>query len=267
MASRLLPLRTRTKAEVAQALRERIDELEARLDHERLYPLEWVNRRVRDRLGNAVQAGPFAGLQFPDWGLTSVDGYSPKVIGCYERELHAAVEDAIAAAPPVVVNVGSAEGYYAVGLARRLPTARVIAYDTDADRIERLGTIAELNGVRVEARANAADHASLREDLVPGALLVVDCDGPEADLLAPAEIPVLADCRLIVEVHDLIVPGTSERLRTAFEPTHSIERIRTEQRWAKDYPELGDLPYVTKELAINEFRAGPMEFFVMTPHG
>jgi hypothetical protein len=239
--------------------------LEARLDHERLHPLEWVNRRVRDRLGSAVRTGPFAGLTFPDWGLTGVDGFSPKIVGCYEQELHDAVTAAIAAVPPVVVNVGSAEGYYAVGLARELPQSTVIAYDTDAGRIDRLRAIADYNDAVVDARPHAATHASLRDDLVPGSLLVVDCDGPEGELLEPAAVPVLTQCRVIVEVHDLLVPGVSARLIAAFSPTHTIESIASSPRWIDDYPELGDLPYVTKQLAISEFRSGPMGFLVMVP--
>jgi hypothetical protein len=54
-------------------LRERIAELEARLDHERLYPVEWANRRIRDRLGDEIQAGPFRGMRYPDWAMTRVD--------------------------------------------------------------------------------------------------------------------------------------------------------------------------------------------------
>ncbi len=236
------------------ALHERVAELEQRLDHERLYPMEWVNRRVRDRLGNEVTAGPFAGMRFPDWGLTGIDAFSPRVIGSYEEELHDAVEVAIATQPPVVVNVGSAEGYYAVGLARRLPQATVHAYDTNPLRIERLLEIAELNGVTVEGHAAPATHDSLAGELVPGSLVVCDCDGPEDELLDPVAVPVLRECTLIIEAHDLLKPGITPRLMAAFESSHEIERIDTRPRFTNDYPQLGDLPLVTRQMAISEYR-------------
>jgi hypothetical protein len=62
----LAPLERRICADRAA----RIEALEARLDHERLFPAEWANRRVRDRFGDQVQAGPFKGLEYPDWGIT-----------------------------------------------------------------------------------------------------------------------------------------------------------------------------------------------------
>src|SRR5919198_4691601 len=79
--------------------------------------------------GLTVSGGPLAGLTYPDTEPLSV---APKLLGVYESELHAAIEDAIRADPAVIVNVGAADGYYAVGLARRCRQARVIAYEADA---------------------------------------------------------------------------------------------------------------------------------------
>lgn len=247
-------------------LQDRLDQLEQRLDHERRFPLEWVNRRVRDRLGNAVTAGPFAGLRYPDWGLTGVDLYAPKVLGAYEHELHDAVEAAIARTPPVVVNIGAAEGYYAVGLALRLPGSRVLAFDTAAPKLEQLAEIATLNGVRVETRAQECDHAALTELLVPGALVVCDCDGCEADLLDPERVPALRGASVIVETHDYLRPGTTDQLVAAFGPSHAIERVPAQPRYVGDFPQLeADIPLVTRQLAISEFREAPMGWLVVHP--
>jgi hypothetical protein len=53
----------------------------------------------------------------------------PKLLGCYEQELHPALNRAIDTDYGVILNIGCAEGYYPVGLARVLPTAHVIAFD------------------------------------------------------------------------------------------------------------------------------------------
>lgn len=65
-------------------LEARVAELEERLDHERLFPVEWANRWVRHRFGDSVQSGPFEGLTYPDWALAGVDSFSPKVLGSFE---------------------------------------------------------------------------------------------------------------------------------------------------------------------------------------
>ena len=91
--------------------------------------------RVTERFvawhGLTVSGGPFAGLTYPDREPISL---VPKLLGIYERELHGAVEAAVLGQPEVIVNVGAADGYYAVGLARRCPSATVHAFEADPDR-------------------------------------------------------------------------------------------------------------------------------------
>jgi hypothetical protein len=259
-----LPRWMRTR--VCSTDRKRIVELERRLDHERLFPVEWANRRVRDRFGGRVIAGPFAGLTYPDWGIVHVDLFAPKLLGCFELELHEALEDAIAAAPDLVVNIGAAEGYYAVGLAKRLPKAHVVAFEAQGRHHAFLTAIAERNDVRerIELR-HACDADALRDVLAPGALVICDCDGCELDLLDPETVPGLRSCWLIVEAHDLLIDGVTPTLRERFQPTHAIDELPTRPRYVDDFPQLGDIPLVTRQLAISEFRGAPMGWLVMRP--
>src|SRR5207253_2384293 len=77
--------------------------------------------------GLVVENGPFAGMKYLD--RVEHGDLPPKLIGCYEAELHEVIL-CIAGRPyQRVVNVGCGEGYYAVGLARLLPAARVYAFD------------------------------------------------------------------------------------------------------------------------------------------
>ena len=71
----------------------------------------------------------------------------PKLVGSYEAELHGVIEQIVATDYQVVVDVGCAEGYYANGLARRLPSARVYAFDTDPEARHLCEAMAALNGV------------------------------------------------------------------------------------------------------------------------
>src|SRR5690348_12219164 len=119
--------------------------------------------------GLTVTGGPFAGLTYPDAEPLSL---VPKLLGVYESELHAAVEEAIRARPEVIVNVGAADGYYAVGLKRRCPGATVIAYEADAGQADLCRRVAAANQVDLEVRGAAG-----RGDLGPASLIVMDCEG------------------------------------------------------------------------------------------
>jgi hypothetical protein len=206
-------------------------------------------------------------MRYPDWGLTDVDLFAPKLLGIFERELYEAVERLIALAPRTIVNIGAADGWFAVGLARRLPDCQVAAFDINEERMRQLRQIADLNGVadRVRVEARECLHRDLQELLDDRAAVVCDCDGCEGSLLDPELAPSLRQVPLIVESHDLLVEGTTERLMAAFQATHEIESVSTEPRFIDDFPQLDFMPWVTRQLAIAEFRGAPMKWLVMHP--
>ncbi len=248
-------------------LEARVAELEQQLDHERLFPAHWANRRIRDAFGDVVRSGPFTGLCYPDWAMTTIDVYSNKVLGSYELELHDALEQLIAAQPSTVINLGLADGYYAIGLALRLPQASVIGYEIEEWRVAQLRPIAEHNGVDIEVHIQAATPADLQAMTGPDTLIICDIEGGEADLLDPVAAPALRSASILVETHDHRVPGVSDRLRAAFAPTHDIVQIDARPRYAEDFPETDFLPLVTRHLAVVELRGGPQSWLVLTPRG
>src|SRR2546421_3493323 len=101
-------------------------------------------RAIHDSLGRPqeILAGPFKGMRYLD-----AAGHLPKVLGAFENELNGAIEQLCALGPDVILNIGSAEGFYAVGLARRLPQTKVIAYDIAKLPRYRLAKLARLNNL------------------------------------------------------------------------------------------------------------------------
>jgi hypothetical protein len=250
----------------ADALESRIRELEERLDHERLYPVEWVNRRVRDSIGDVVRSGPFAGLEYPDWAMTEVDLYSPKVLGTYEREIHTALDVLLEAEPRQVVNIGAAEGYFAIGIARRVPEAVVHAFELDERLRSQLATIAEHNGVADRIRIHGeCDLAALEPLAGPDTLIVSDCEGGELTLLDPVRIPALAQTAMLVETHDLLVEGATQVVADRFAPSHLVGRADSVPRFVDDVPGIDFMPLVSQQLAISEFRRGPQSWLTLRP--
>jgi hypothetical protein len=92
-----------------------------------------------------------------------------------------------------------------------------------------------------------------------------DCDGAELELLDPDAVPELRRTTILVEAHDLLRPGISDGISARYEPSHTIERVPTRQRFVDDYPQLDFMPLVTQQLAISEFRGAPMEWLVLRP--
>ena len=197
----------------------------------------------------------------------------PFQVGSYEGELHPVVEQIVAAAPRVVVNVGAAEGYYAVGLARRLPDLQVIAFEAEPAIASAGNRLAALNGVedRIESRGECtpAELASLERRLEGSTVCVVmDCEGCEGALADPAHAEWLARASLLVELHTSIDGEIEAELTERLAPTHETAAIRARPPWASQWTELmklRGLRQIDRELLVAEFRHGGQDWLWATP--
>lgn len=220
---------------------------------------------VFEHTGGFVVSGPFENMKLPDqpsWGDGDV---VPKSLGCYEAELHDAVEAAIARSPDVVINVGCAEGYYAVGLARRLPRAIVHAFDIDASAQAVCGAAARDNGVgrRVVVGGECTPEALC--DLAAAAerpLIVMDCEGAEMALLPEAAMPRLAHADILIECHDFIDRTITPTLTARLAATHAVELVLEGARNPAMFEFLQPLSTLDRWLAVCEYRPETMHWLV-----
>ena len=187
-----------------------------------------INHRAIATLGMTddayVMGGPFRGMRYLRESTGSVVG--PKLAGLYESEIAGWIEQAARHGYARAIDVGSAEGYYAVGLAYADPAADVHAFDLDQSSRSKVAELARLNGVGSRVQVGClCDHATLRALLaLPGrSLLIVDIEGAEGDLLDPVAVPELRYADIIVELHEHARPGVSWRLLNRFVYSHRVD--------------------------------------------
>lgn len=219
------------------------------------------------RNGLEVSRGPFAGLRYLDGLERSSGDLVAKLAGTYERELHGVVSQWVAAAYPHVIDVGCAEGYYAVGFAHAMPGTTVHAFDIDASARAQCASLAELNGVatRVDVRGACAP-ASLDAFPAEGVALLADCEGYERVLLDPAIAPRLIGWPVLVELHEFIDGSITSEIRGRFEATHEVEIIEGEDR--EQDAALAELAFMSaseRAAVLGEHRPGPMRWAHMRP--
>lgn len=222
-------------------------------------------RRLRGP-SDTLMLGPFAGMRYLNFAVGSQ--LLPKFAGTYECELHEILARIVRLSPRVVVDIGSAEGYYAVGLALRIPQAHVFAFDLD-----RLGNalcriLARRNGVNDRVEIGVQCTSRTLEHLLaspPGTLIICDVEGAEDEILCPASTPSLQKASVLVEVHNDHRPGVSDRLNTRFQGTHHIEVIQQARRDPSMVP--AKLAFTEAEAGrvMDEDRKGTQQWFWMTP--
>lgn len=225
---------------------------------------------VRSRTQSTVWSGPFRGMRYIDYSFCSA--LMPKLIGTYEKELHPAVDELIAWRPDVVIDIGAAEGYYAVGLARRLPGSKVIAFEADEGARAQLLQLADLNNVTnlrllgLAARGSLTDVVSEEASRVA---VICDCEGAEIDLLSPNELVWQRNAFIICELHDFLRPGTEEALVARFQATHRVSLLAAVPRTSSEFPFHNPIsrlfPDRWVQMALGESRPAPMKWLLAIP--
>jgi len=210
------------------------------------------------RHGATVLAGPSAGLTYRPEDLAWVDAPVAKLVGAYEADLHPIVEAAVRRSPPLFVDIGSADGYYAVGLALASANITVYAYDISRSARRLCADNARRNGVshRVHVAAACTETQLRRLGALRDAFVLCDIEGAEDDLFAGEVLELLARSEILIEVHEEIRPGVLARLIERFTATHHATQVHETARDARGYPPLAELTGDERELALLEARQG-----------
>lgn len=210
-------------------------------------------------VGTRVLQGPFRGLILSP--MTHREHIGPYLLGTYEHELHPWWDDILLSAFDQVIDVGAKFGYYAVGLAQRLPSAQVVAFDTDWWARRALREMATANGVSNLVVSSWCDHRWLLDNLRPHALILSDCEGYEADLLCGENTAALSTATLVVELHEALVPGVTARVVESFSRSHQISGVESEP--AVVPPETSVTSLNEEELARAASEARPQQEWIL----
>jgi hypothetical protein len=181
-------------------------ELETR--YARHHAIGWLRRegmldlalKVAEHFDYTVQAGPFRGLRYTRSAVLT-HHTTPNLLGTYERQLYPFLNEA-AARCDLIIDIGAAEGYYAVGLAR-LTGKRVVAFDVNGSERQMIKEIAALNQVSHLVQISTWCSSAKLLDLVRGrrALVFCDIEGGEFSLFTPDVVEALRGCDVFIELH------------------------------------------------------------------
>jgi predicted RNA methylase len=198
----------------------------------------------------------------------------PKLLGTYEAEVATVLASMLKQKRyRCCIDIGAAEGYYAIGIARLQPQCEVYAVDNDQSALDLCKENAIANGCL--DRLHLQDHLSAEDlatfTLPDPSLIISDCEGFERHLFTEKVIQNLQNCDLIIEVHDFVDPTISNYLKGLFRSTHRLEVVTSIPDQAKamtyDVPEIAKYDAATRAYLLSEFRPCLMDWFVFTPIG
>lgn len=205
-------------------------------------------------LDKKVYSGPFKGMNYIGGSTGSV--ILPKIIGTYEDELHEVLQVIQTKQYAKFLDIGAAEGYFAVGISKYIlplhtPTIAYEATEKGRRQIQELSERNHLNGIEIKGFCT---KEMMYQDLVPNSLIWMDIEGGESELLVEPK-PILATCSILVELHPNIVENICEVLINQLKQSHTIQEIQIRP---KAFPKDVQIPSFLKgkeSYLMKEFRA------------
>jgi hypothetical protein len=214
-------------------------------------------QKLLAKSAGTVFSGPFAGMKI------SKNSYLKKcseiIVGSYEQEVHKIINYVICRAPKHIINIGSAYGYYTVGLAYRIQKTRIVAFEAqvkpcwhDSDEL------AKINNVDSKIiQKGTCTSKELVKCCQPDSFILCDVEGAETDILALGENPNLASCLILVELHDFCKEETTPLLIQEFISTHDAVIVDESIRNPVEYRILDAFPEYMQRILIKEDRRIP----------
>ncbi len=207
----------------------------ARLRGQLPLPLLIASRLVRAAARDRVVTGPFCGMKVSASAL-SRHHLASYLLGTYELELRPVLSRIIARRYGTILNLGAADGYYAVGLALRSRCVHIEAFEgrpefhpliRRAVRRNRVSDRIRLNG---KCTADALRHR-LESAVLPALLLVDAVD--ETDLVDLRSAPELRCTDILAEAPEWHL---ADALIDRFWRTHNVECYTAQLRILADFP-------------------------------
>jgi hypothetical protein len=248
-------------------------ELLKKIQRHLLMPLisDRIGRAVREESRGRILAGPFRGMKYAPKAICGA--INPKLLGSYEKELIPVLGKISALSTDLLIDIGAAEGYYAVGMLYAKFVDRVVAFELIEEGRAMIRAMAEANGVdlaKLQIKSRCTPEL-LSEELrkCQRPVVIMDVEGYEAFLLDPIRLPELSSAHILVEMDDCCVAGLTEVIVSRMSATHELETIQVAKRGVEDLgsaaARLSWYPVRYQVSALSEFRPLGIHWLWMTP--
>lgn len=219
-----------------------------------------------------VGYGPFAGMQISPVAWWDQTDLASKILGFYELEVLNVLSQVDRSRYRFFVDLGAADGYYAIGALRAGLFQKAFCFEMSERGREVVRANAALNdvseSVAVFGYADARFYESLPEVQLSAAVILIDIEGGEFDLLTDELLARLKNAMLVIELHEFMVDDGAVKLQALVDRLKRVYRLRWLTTGARDlsaFESLGALNDTDRWLLCSESRTQRMKWVVCEP--
>lgn len=224
---------------------------------------------------NLVIYGPYKGIFFSENNHWGIGDLGPKIIGLYEFEVQNKLLYLVSNFTiENFVNIGAAEGYHAIGIAKKTKIQNFVLYEIDKKGQEILKENIFKNklkkNIKIENEANLNSICELNKELdFSKTLFLIDIEGSELELFNDEILRLLKNSFLIIENHKFLLSEEKQNkyqeLINKLNDNFKVEIVRNNGRNVSEIKEISNLSENELMMISTESRPKMMEWFVLTP--
>jgi len=224
---------------------------------------------------NLVIYGPYRGMFFSENNHWGIGDLGPKIIGLYEFEVQNKLLELVTNFEiENFVNIGAAEGYHAIGIAKKTRIQNFVLFEIDKKGQEILKENILKNelkkNITIENEANLNAIYELHKKLdFSKTLFLIDIEGSELELFNDEILELLKNSFLIIENHKFLLSETKQikyqKLFDKLNDNFKMQILRNTGRNISQINEISDFSENELMMISSESRPKMMEWLVLTP--
>lgn len=230
-----------------------------------------ISLEVYDMCNGIVQYGPFKGMILNRqtwWGELDLGA---QCLGLYEYEILSLLSQRKDKQFDTFIDIGAADGYYAVGMLFSNLVSSVICFEASANGQQAIKNNWQKNGspgeLHIHGVADNITIQSIPDEALNNALIMIDIEGHEFELLDASFLDKLKHSEILIEIHNWVenfevkYESLLKRLMQYFDIS-IVERV---ERPTTSRPELISFTDDNRLLLVSERRPCLMRFLHLTP--
>ena len=184
-------------------------------------------------IGPNIINGPFKGMKYISESVGSC--HMPKILGIYENEIYPTFLNFLRNSD-LFVDIGAAEGYYAVGSAIKYPNLNVIAFEMDKTGRQYISNLKKRNNVdnvEIREKFSDVDFFSIQKSAYNRITYLIDIEGEEINIFSKYHNH-FNNSYFIIEIHDRVSNEIESYLKRFYSNTHNTYIIPIKDKSISD---------------------------------
>ena len=221
--------------------------------------------------GHQVAYGTFKGMKLSKNTYWSKNDIITHILGVYEKHVLKKIIEFSKKGNYPFIDIGAADGYFAIGMAFSETFKKISAFEIDEEGRWSLNRNIQNNLCKDKVVVDIEANFETLKDIVDknkSAVILIDIEGSEFDLLDDNLLQLLSNCYIVCELHPTLSANGFEKqdmLINNAKAFFDVSIIQRESYCPNKFSELNEFTDEERLIAFGEGRENNMNWLILEP--